>query len=303
MKKSLVVTIGVVGLVAAAAAGAVLALSGSAVDDPASARCDAPPASFGRARVVTGVRQVEVRFTCSGARLAGTLYLPKGPGPHPAVIWVAGSGPTPRLFPGAIVTPFLRSGTAVFSYDKRGVGESEGRCCPGDDAHYNLLVADAAGAAQALRRRRDIDARRIGFYGVSQAGWIVPRAAVRARAAFTVLVSAPAVTDGEESEFSRLTGEEGGRGSGESLDAIVRRLRPSGFDPRPDLARMTMPGLWLYGARDRSQPTALSVANLQRLRPDAEIVVLRDAGHGLLDGRGDPRAVRAMVRWVRTELS
>jgi uncharacterized protein len=289
-------------IVVAGATAAALALTRSTVSDPASARCEAPPTTFGREHVVDGKRAVDVRFTCNRAWLGGTLYLPEGRGPHPAVVWVQGSGPTARLFPGSAVTPFLDAGIAVFSYDKRGVGASGGRCCPGDDGHFNLLIADAAGAVQALRRRPDIDAAQIGLWGVSQAGWIVPRAAVRSEAAFTVLVSGPAVTYGEEHEYSRLTGEEGSHSSGLSRREILKRLHPSGFDQRPDLRQMAMPGLWIYGAKDLSQPTDRSVAVLHQLRDsggkDFETVVFPDAGHGLLDGTGDPRAIRAMVEWV-----
>jgi dipeptidyl aminopeptidase/acylaminoacyl peptidase len=304
MKKNpLVITASVAALVAVAAAAALYLLSArSTVSDPASARCAAPPTTFGEEHTVDGVRAVGVRFACNGARLAGTLYLPDGPGPHPAVVWVHGSGATPRLFPGSIVTPFLDAGIAVLSYDKRGVGASAGKCCPGDNGHFNLLIADATGAVQALRRDPDVDPRQIGLWGVSQAGWIVPRAAVRARAAFAVLADAPAVTYGEEHEYSRLTGEEGGHPSGLARQEILQRLRPSGFDQRPDLRRMTMPGLWLYGGKDRSQPTNLSVAVLHEVRAaggkDFRTVVYPDAGHGLLDSTGDPRAIRAMVEWV-----
>jgi uncharacterized protein len=295
--------IGTLAVIAVAgAAAAALALTRSTISDPASARCEAPQTTFGREHVVDGQRAVDVRFTCNRAQLGGTLYLPEGRGPHPAVVWVHGSGPTPRLFPGWVVTPLLDAGVAVFSYDKRGVGASGGKCCPGDDGHFNLLIADATGAVRALRSRPDVDPAQIGLWGVSQAGWIVPRAAFRSHAAFAVLISGPAVTYGEEHEYSRLTGEEGGHPSGLSRREILKRLHPSGFDQRPDLRRMAMPGLWIYGAKDLSQPTDRSVAVLHQLRDssqkDFRTVVFPDAGHGLLDGSGDPRAIQAMVEWV-----
>jgi hypothetical protein len=56
------------------------------------------------------------------------------------------------------------------TYDKRGVGASQGQCCPGDYGHFNLLAADADGALHTLATRRDIDPDRLGFIGASQAG-------------------------------------------------------------------------------------------------------------------------------------
>jgi dipeptidyl aminopeptidase/acylaminoacyl peptidase len=42
-----------------------------------------------------------VHFTCEGATLSGTLYLPEGSGPHPAVIWILGAN-RPTAFPTGI---------------------------------------------------------------------------------------------------------------------------------------------------------------------------------------------------------
>jgi len=128
--------------------------------------------------------------------------------------------------------------------------------------------------------------------------------------AFTALVDAPAVSHGEEKLYSRLTGEEGGMPSGLSPEEIDRRLDeagPSGFDPRPYLARMTSPGLWLYGGRDLSQPTSRSVAVLEHLRRTRAkrftIRVFPQAGHGLLDvPPSDRRALPTLVRWVREQV-
>lgn len=104
------------------------------------------------------------------------------------------------------------------------------------------------------------------------------------------LVSAPTVSDGEESLYSRLTGEEGG-GEPHPKAEIARRLReqgPSGFDPRPYLARLSIPGLWVLGANDLSQPTDADLVVLRRLEragKEYTAVVIPGAGHGPA-GRG-----------------
>jgi hypothetical protein len=98
------------------------------------------------------------------------LYLPRENGQYPAVVWIHGSGEEPRLGYGNLVAPLVHDGVAVFSYDKGGVGQWQGDCCPGDQNRFNLLAADADGAVLTLRSRADIDAARVGFYGSSQAG-------------------------------------------------------------------------------------------------------------------------------------
>jgi pimeloyl-ACP methyl ester carboxylesterase len=286
-----------------------VALGDRSVADPSSARCNAPAVRFRSAHRLPDHQEVAVRFTCNGATLAGTLALPTGPGPHPAAVWVHGSGEASRLtYSGTpLVQALVQAGVAVLSYDKRGVGASQGKCCPGDSGHFNLLAADAAGALQALATRRDIDPERLGFIGASQAGWVVPLAVVRADrpVRFTVLADAPVVSHGQEQLYSRLTGEEGDHPSGLPNHTVLRRVRqagPSGFQPLPFLQGMTGAGLWLYGGHDRSQPTALDLEVLARLRATGHDITTRvfpGADHGLLDvPPTDQQALPTLIDWV-----
>jgi uncharacterized protein len=295
---------------ATALIASLLALGDRSLADPSSARCNAPVVRFGTAQRLPDYQQVAVHFTCNGAVLAGTLTLPTGPGPPPAAVWVHASGEAGRLtYAGApLVRALVDAGVAVLSYDKRGVGASQGRCCPGDSGHFNLLAADADGALHALATRPDIDPDRLGFIGGSQAGWVVPLAVVRADrpVRFTALADAPVVSHGQEQLYSRLTGEEGGHPSGLPGHTVLRRVRqagPSGFQPLPFLQGMTGPGLWLFGGRDLSQPTALDLEVLARLRAtghDFTTRVFPDADHGLLDvPPTDSQALPTLVGWVR----
>ena len=305
MNKTLITVVTAATALTVTAALVVRASAGIA--DPADARCDTPQPTFSQPTTSTSHDEIEVRFTCEGAVQAGTLYLPKSDGPHPAVVWVHGSGPMTRLTysPTGIVPSLVQSGVAVLSYDKRGAGESDGQCCPGDDGHFNLLAADAAGAVNALATRPDIDPTRIGLVGASQAGWIVPLTTARTdHVAFTAMVDAPAVSHGIEQLYSRLTGEEGDANPRPD-DEIAQRLATAGatgFDPAPWLAKMTMPGLWIYGGQDRSQPTTNSVRVLDDLTAhgsDFTVVVYPQADHGLLDTNpSDPRALPTIVNWI-----
>jgi pimeloyl-ACP methyl ester carboxylesterase len=79
--------------------------------------------------------QVAVQFenVAAGIRLVGTFSKPKGKGPFPAVLLIAGSGPMTRDEQTDYHRTFLvladylnRRGIAVLRYDKRGVGSSGG---------------------------------------------------------------------------------------------------------------------------------------------------------------------------------
>jgi pimeloyl-ACP methyl ester carboxylesterase len=299
-------------LLPAVLAATVVALSacGSSINDPESARCNAPHIAFRHKVVSADHAEVEVHFRCVGAVLAGTLFLPKRAGSVPAVVYVHSSGETSRwTWDVPWVKTIVRAGIAFFSYDKRGVGESQGTCCPGDQSHFNLLAADADGAANAVRTRPEIDPARVGFLGTSQAGWVVPLAVVRSqgRVAFTALASGPAVTTNEEQQWSKLAGEDASNPPSlttEKRAELTRQLHPSGFDPVPLLEKMPVPGIWVYGRQDRSQPAEKSAATLERLRKaegkDFTVVLFPQAGHGLLDvPPTDPRAMPTLLAWIR----
>lgn len=140
-------------------------------------------------------RREDVRFASGGLRLAGTLTSPATAGRHPAVILVHGSGAENRDFILPWARFLIRRGVAVFGYDKRGVGESAGDW---NAASFDALASDVVAAFEYLKTRKDIDPEQIGMIGVSQAGWIMPLAAVRANGlAFLISISGAGVTAAE----------------------------------------------------------------------------------------------------------
>ncbi|HEY6357324.1 MAG TPA: alpha/beta fold hydrolase, partial [Vicinamibacterales bacterium] len=144
-----------------------------------------------------GVRDESVTFPSGKVTLSGTLFVPTDDGRHPAVVLFHGSGPEPRnAFMGHW---FAEHGVEALTYDKRGVGTSTGdfRTVPFTD-----LAADGLAAIALLKRRPDIDPRRIGVWGQSQGGWLAPLAASESRdVAFVIAVSGPGVSPGEQMVF------------------------------------------------------------------------------------------------------
>ena len=130
--------------------------------------------------------------------LGYTLDLPSGSGPFPAIVFGHGSGRATRDEARGLASRLVAAGFAVLRYDKRGVGEStgvyEGVGVGNATRVLGLLADDMAAGVAFLRTRPEIDPRRIGLMGVSQAGWIIPLAAQRApNVAFMVLVVGPTV--------------------------------------------------------------------------------------------------------------
>jgi dienelactone hydrolase len=141
-----------------------------------------------------GAREEAVHFVSGKVTLAGTLVLPQGSRRHPAVVLFHGSGPQERdLF---TARWFADQGVAALAYDKRGVGESSGdfRAVP-----FMELCDDGLAGIAFLKSRKEIDAKRIGVWGLSQGGWLGPLAASRSTdVAFVIAVSGPGVSPGEQ---------------------------------------------------------------------------------------------------------
>lgn len=204
-----------------------------------------------------------------GVRLSYALDLPPGPGPFPAIVFSHGSGRTTKDEAMSVKSRMTQAGFAVLRYDKRGVGESTGMFeAPGllnSDRLLPILADDMAAGVAFLRTRPEVDGNRIGLMGISQAGWIMPLAAERSpHVRFMILVVGPTVPVGVEIYYSGLA--EGTSTSFEDLSrAIAGYQGPRGFDPRPTLERLDVPGYWFLGAQDRSIPTRETVQILSEL--------------------------------------
>jgi L-ascorbate metabolism protein UlaG (beta-lactamase superfamily)/pimeloyl-ACP methyl ester carboxylesterase len=237
----------------------------------------------------------------AGARLSYRLDLPARDGKVPAVVIGHGSGRVTKDACRYLSSGFLARGYATLCYDKRGVGESTGEYSmvgPRNSVRmFEALGEDMAAGVRYLRSLEDVDGARIGLVGGSQAGWIIPVAAARAKPAFMIMLAGPTVSVGEEIFYSDVVEK-----TTLPLDVAYKKLPEfngeRGFDPRPVLESLDVPGLWLLGEEDRSIPTPATVAILDDLasrgRPYAR-VVFPGAGHDL------PRAPMwdEIDRWLR----
>ncbi len=138
--------------------------------------------------------EVSYQNTKDNIRLAGTLTLPKSSGKHPAVILITGSGAQDRDSTIAGHRPFLvladyltRRGIAVLRVDDRSIGGSS----KGSEADTSEnLAGDVLAGIEFLKRRKDINPKKIGLIGHSEGGMIAPMAAVRSKdVAFIILLA------------------------------------------------------------------------------------------------------------------
>ncbi len=145
-------------------------------------------------------RAEEVTFTNKkeGNTLAGTLTIPEGDGPFPAVVLVSGSGQQNRdeelmnHRPFWVIADYLsRRGVAVLRYDDRGMGGSTGEVLNATSMDFSY---DAEAAFDYLLNRKEINASQVGILGHSEGGIINFMVAERRpEVAFLVSLAGPAV--------------------------------------------------------------------------------------------------------------
>jgi len=130
-------------------------------------------------------REVGYENPVDQTQLAGTLTIPEGGGPHPAVILITGSGPQDRdetivgHKPFAVIADHLtRRGIAVLRVDDRGVGGSSGRTAESTSKDF---ANDVIAGIKFLKKQPEIDPGRIGLLGHSEGGLIASMVAGRSK--------------------------------------------------------------------------------------------------------------------------
>jgi len=214
------------------------------------------------------LRQREIRVGVDAA----TLTLPPGAGPFPAAAMVHGSGAQTRSEFQVFAAYLELLGVAVLADDKRGVGQSLGSY-PGalaTNSTIEVLARDAQVEARFLAKVPHIDPTRVGLLGDSQAGWIIPYAAAHEPAVrWAAPIVGPTVTVGQSDFWAGLAGQSESPPSGSQSEMLkqTRAAGSFGFDPRPWLAKLTIPVFWTFGSDDRNVPTVLCVEALEALKP------------------------------------
>jgi hypothetical protein len=157
-----------------------------------------------------------------------------------------------------------RAGVVTVAFDKRTNGYNF------RDRDFGLLADDALRMVEYLRSRPDVDPLRVGIWGVSEGGWVVPIAAAKSPSVgFMVLVSSPNVSPLRQvawalnEQLLRLRAPIGAR------DLLIRAMGAVGFDflrydAQPALSRVKQPVLAFYGTTDPSIPFVESTHALMK---------------------------------------
>jgi pimeloyl-ACP methyl ester carboxylesterase len=249
--------------------------------------------------------------------LSGTLLRPTLDRP-PAVLLIAGSGPTDRDGRSRSVgAPYLKNlaeglaarGIASLRYDKRGVGRSASVAPAEKDLRFDHYVADAEQWLAWLRGRGDQDS--VAVAGHSEGALIATHVSLRTPAGPLILLAPPGRTFGAvlrdqlratamppallDEALVTLSALERGESAPSVNPALFALFRPSvqpylrsmiAIDPARELSAVRNRVLIVSGGRDL-QITSDDIAALVRARPDAAQYHRAIMNHVLADAPDD----------------
>jgi dienelactone hydrolase len=212
-------------------------------------------------------------------KLSGTLTVPNGPGPFPAVALVHGSGPNDRdeTVGGTKVFKDLAEGLAsrgivVLRYEKRTKQYSARMANMATYTVQDEAVDDAAKAAAMLQTQPQVDPRRVFVLGHGLGGYVAPRIAEEEGKLAGLILLAGNVRPIEDLALEQVQylGVTGQRlESAKSIQAKVKSLENGdgdsppvmgvpaaywldlkGYDPAAQAKKLGIPMLILQGERD-----------------------------------------------------
>jgi len=129
-------------------------------------------------------------FQSGHFNVVGELRIPSDGQEYPLVIMVHGDGPAYRNYFFTLKKCFLRAGYATLMWDKPGFGQSTGKFSKSHlRAERAEILLDAISNVKSHPR---IDSNRIGIWGISQAGYVIPMAFPKTNdISFMIMVGCP----------------------------------------------------------------------------------------------------------------
>jgi dienelactone hydrolase len=173
-----------------------LSACGSSGSDDSAAPTSAPLTSAPSSTSAPDARARAIDVAVGDLELPGTLVLPPGDGPFPAIVLLAGSGPNDRdetVGPNHplrdLADGLASEGVATLRYDKRTKVHAQdidlNTFMPADE-----YVTDAVAAVDLLKGRDEIDPNHVVVLGHSQGGTMTPQIAKSAPALAGVILMA-----------------------------------------------------------------------------------------------------------------
>jgi uncharacterized protein len=174
---------------------------------------------------LTGIKTTRRTFEVNNGavQVSGELDL-AGDKAKGVIVFVHGSGDGPRRAYDLWTNFFVSRGWAVVVFDKRGSGSSSGDW---HDANFITLADDVRKVLNWTRNQKELAGLKIGLWGASQAGWIIPQLTAENAVDFAIVQSGPATP---VDDFLRITLESELRAYGFPPEEIAKAVRYYNLD-------------------------------------------------------------------------
>src|SRR5713101_3996578 len=215
-----------------------------------------------------------VAIPFEGKTLFGVLRRPAGAaGRSPILIMAPGLDSTKEELH-AYAEPFLARGIAILAIDGPGQGEAE----------YEIPICgdyERAGTAVVdwIERRKDLDSKRIGIWGVSLGGYYAPRAAAyEKRIRACIALSGPFEWEKIWDGLPELT-RETFRVRSHSADENEAKEKAKSLTMVEAAPRITCPIFIVTGRQDRLVPASHAEQLAKSVSGPVELLIVEDGGH------------------------
>lgn len=232
--------------------------------------------------------EIPMTTVYDGKEISGSLYRPVGGDDFPIVVFLHGDGAMDRTANGSFtlfINNFVNSDVAVYSFDKQGVGESEGNW------YYQDMEDRALQAIEIAKMLREAyPGHPIGFMGFSQGGWVLSEIALaEADYDYMMLVGGAInwMRQGDYYDANKEIIEEPGPIS-EEHQVFIDLNKDS--DATEGIYAIDKPFLGLFGEYDMNVDAKESYETYKRIfgetgNMDGDVYLIDGANHGLMKYR------------------
>ncbi len=270
----------------------------------------------GSAQIVSqNLLRTNVTFESGQNTLHGELLLPQNTDSVPMIIFLVGSGGNSshrtiykEFVEQNLEALFLDEGYGVLYFDKRGVGDSEGKW---QRSSIYDRADDAKAAIDYLKSLPNVNPQRIGVFGHSQGGWVaqvvgslyandvkviasIAGPVYNAKLHLTNIYTSEYICSGEtqEAAFEKAAKKAQSDINWVSVFPLKKAWRQlkeiSDFDPADDLKRITDPALFVFADNDHTvypgwALTSLNETFTEGIPDNFTLSVIPGANHDLKD--------------------
>ncbi len=240
------------------------------------------------------IQRLNITFESAGYTMHGELIMPQKQDSVPMIVFLAGAGENSSyrtlyksFLEENLEALFLKEGYGLLYFDKRGVGDSEGKWHKTD---IYERADDAKAAIDFLKTVKAVDQSRIGLIGHSQGGWVAQVAGALYPNDIKMIVSLAApvfstemsltniyysqyLCEGDEQEkaFEKATKKAHSDLNWVEWFPLKRAWRHlkeiAEFDPKNELKNLTIPSFFVFADNDNMVYPGWAINSLNDLFP------------------------------------